>query len=130
MERSSCASEACETAADRGVEVERATKDAVAGASPDQGLIALAAAARAYGLAVRRIEPLLAPSFERGVGRNKRSVFEDADLVSENVDLEHAPPRRVGHAVEIAADTDHALMRSAPLESQHRPVRRSRQGFQ
>ena len=63
MERSSNASQACETATDGGIEVERATKDAVAGASQDQGLIALAAAARADGLAVRRIEPLLAVSF-------------------------------------------------------------------
>ena len=55
---------------------------------------------------------------------------QDADLVSENVDVEDAPLGRVGHAVEIAADADHALVRSSPLEPQHRPVGRGRQGLQ
>src|SRR6185437_15605444 len=39
-------------------------------------------------------------------------------------------PGRVGHAVEIAADADHAFVRSAPLEPQHRPVGCDGQGFQ
>ena len=70
---------------------------------------------------MRRIEPFLASSFQRSVGRNKRSIFEDADLVGENVDLDGASPRGVGHAIEIAADADHAVMEDPPLESQHRP---------
>jgi hypothetical protein len=41
-----------------------------------------------------------------------------------------APSRGVGHAVEIAADADHAFVRSPPLEPQHRPVGRDGQGFQ
>jgi hypothetical protein len=79
---------------------------------------------------MRRIEPLFTPSFQRRMGRNKRPVLEDADLVGENVDVEHSPPGRVGHAVEIAADADHAFMRSTPLEPQHCPVGNGRQGFQ
>ena len=75
-----------ETAADGGVEVERATNDAVAGARQNCGLrIARVASTRTGGLAMRRIEPFLAASFQSGVGRNKRPVFEDADLVGENV---------------------------------------------
>jgi hypothetical protein len=76
------------------MEVERATKNAVAGASEDQGFVSQAAAARAAGFAVRRIEPFLAPSLQRSVGGDERSVFEDAELVGENVDVENAPPRR------------------------------------
>jgi hypothetical protein len=41
--------------------------------------------------------------------------------------LHHAPAGRVGHAVEIAADAHHALVRDAPFEPQHRPERRQRQ---
>jgi hypothetical protein len=37
------------------------------------------------------IEPFLAASLERCVGRDKHAVFEDADLVGENVDIEDAP---------------------------------------
>ena len=83
-----------ETSADGGVEVERATNDAVAGARQNRGLrIARVASARTGGLAMRRIEPFLAASFQRGVGRNKRPVFEDADLVGENVPFELVPRR-------------------------------------
>ncbi len=94
MEHSSNASDARETPADGGAEVERATKNTVAGAREDQGLIVQAAAARAAGFAMRRIEPLLAPSLHRSVGGDERPVFEDADLVGENVHLEYAPPVR------------------------------------
>ena len=45
---------------------------------------------------MRRIEPFLAASFQRGVGRNKRPVFEDADLVGENVPFELVPRRCPG----------------------------------
>ena len=49
-----------------------------------------------------------AASFQRERGSQRRGpVFEDADLVGENVDVEDAPPRRVGYAVEVAADADH-----------------------
>jgi hypothetical protein len=44
--------------------------------------------------------------------------------------VEYAAPRRVGHALEIAADADHAFMRSSPLEPQHRAVGLAWQGFQ
>src|SRR5271166_4944958 len=94
----------------------------VPGASEDQRLVAQVAAARAAGFAVRRIEPFLTPFLQRSVGGDERPVFEDADLVGENVHLEYAPPGRVGHAVEIAADADHAFVRSAPLKPQDRPV--------
>ncbi len=50
------------------------------------------------------------------MGGDERAVLEDADLVGEDVDVEDAAARRVGHAVEIAADAHHALMRDAPFE--------------
>ena len=130
MERSPDASKTSQTAADGGVEVERATNNTVAGAYQSWDLgIAQVASVGADWLAMRRIEAFLAASFQRGVARNEGPVFEDADLVGENVDVEDAPPRRVGYAVEIAADADHAFMRSAPLEPQHGPVGRGREGL-
>ena len=53
--------------------------------------------------------------------------LEDADLVGEHVNVEDAAARRVGDAVEIAADAHHALMRDAPFELQDRSVWGERQ---
>src|ERR1700733_8704524 len=84
------ASETCKTAADGGVEVERATNDVIAGARQDREFPARAASARADGLAMRGIEPFLAAPFQRGVDRDDDAVFEDVDLVGENLDVEDA----------------------------------------
>ena len=78
---------------------------------------------------MRRIEPFLASSFQRGVGRNELPVFEDTDFIGENVHFEDAPSRGAGHTVEIAANADHAFVRSPPLEPQQRPVGRDGKAF-
>jgi hypothetical protein len=53
-------------------------------------VIARIAPGRADRLAVRRIEPLLAAPFQRRACGDERPVFEDADLVGENMDVEDA----------------------------------------
>ena len=72
----------------------------------------------------RWIELLLAASLQRRVRGDQRPVLEDADFVSQDMDIEHTPARRVGHAVEIAADADHAFMRDAPFQPHDRPIGR------
>ena len=66
----------------------------------------------------------------RRMAGDERAVFEDADRVGEDVDVEDPAPRRVRHAVEIAADADHAFVRGAPLQSEDGLVWRQRQRLQ
>jgi hypothetical protein len=80
-----------------------------------------AAAREAHGFAVKGIEPLLAAPLKRRLRSDKDSVLENADFVSENMDVEHTPARRVGHAVENAADADHAFVRGAPFQPHDGP---------
>jgi hypothetical protein len=47
------------------------------------------------------------------VAGDERAIFEDADLVGEYVNIEDTAARGVGDAVEIAANTHHALMGEA-----------------
>ena len=54
---------------------------------------------------------------------------EDLDLIGELMHLDHAAGA-IGHAVEIAADADHALMGDAPFQSQHGPEREGRERLQ
>ena len=72
-------------------------------------------------------DPALVAAFQHGMGGNQLAVLEDADLVGQGVHLDHAPAGGIGHAVEVAADADHALARDPPLEPQHRPERGQRQ---
>ena len=62
--------------------------------------------------------------------RDKNAVLEDANLIGEDVDVEDAAARRIRHAVEIAADAHHALVRDASFELQDGPIRRERQRLQ
>ena len=73
--------------------------------------------------------PLVA-ALQDGMGGDQRAVLEDADLLGQRVHLDRAAACRVRHAVEVAADADHAVARDAALEPQHRPERRQRQGTQ
>ena len=63
------------------------------------------------------------PALQHRMGGDQRAVLEDADLVGQGVHLDHAPAGGVGHAVEVAADADHALARDPPLQPQHRAER-------
>jgi len=79
---------------------------------------------------MRWIEASLAATFERRVGCDELAILEDADGVGQDVHVEYAPARRVGHAVEIAADAYHALVGDAPFKPQNRLIGRQRQRLQ
>ena len=77
-----------------------------------------------------RIETLLVTTFERRMAGDQPSVLKDANRVDQDMNIENAPARRVRHAVEIAADADHALMRDPAFELEHRPIGSKRQVLQ
>ena len=51
---------------------------------------------------MRRVEVLLITAFEWNMGGDECAVFEDANLISEYVDIEDTAACGVGNAVEIA----------------------------
>jgi len=59
---------------------------------------------------MRGIETFFAASFERRVGRDQGAVFEYPDGIGEYVNVQDTPARRIRHAIEIAAYTDHAFV--------------------
>jgi hypothetical protein len=67
-----------------------------------------------------RIKAPLIAAFEWSMGGDVHAVFEDANLVSEYVNIEDPAACSVRDAVEIAADAHHTLMGEAPFELQHR----------
>ena len=69
-------------------------------------------------------------AFQHGMGGDQPVRLEDADLVGQAVHLDDAFAGGIGHAVEIAADADHALMRDPPLELEHGAERHQRQGLE
>jgi hypothetical protein len=107
---------ASEATADGLVEIERAAGNPVASAADDIGLSAprrrreRVEACRCAGstvvLSIVVMRSLIA-AFERSVDGDKSDVREDADLVSQDVDIEDATTGGVRHAVEIAADAHH-----------------------
>ena len=69
----------------------------------------------------------LVAAFEHGMAGDQLAVLEDPDLVGERVHLQDASAGGVGHAVEVAADADHALVGDAPLEPEDRAEGHQRQ---
>ena len=57
-----------------------------------------------------RSHSALVPTFEHGMAGDQLTHLKDLDLVGERMHLEDASTGGVGHAVEVAADADHALM--------------------
>ena len=76
------------------------------------------------------VDMFVVAAFERSMRGDENAVVEDANLVGEDVDVEDAAARRVRHAVEIAADAHHALVRDASFELQDCPIRREWQRLQ
>ena len=76
---------------------------------------------------MRGIEPLFASPVERRMTGDERAVLEDADRTGQYMDVQNPPTRRVRHAVQIAADADHAFVRYPTFEPEHRLVRRKRE---
>jgi hypothetical protein len=68
-------------------------------------------------------------TFENRMGGNQLTGLEDTDLVGQAVHLDDAFAGRVRHAVKIAADADHALVRDPPFELEHGAERHQRQGL-
>ena len=69
----------------------------------------------------------LVTAFEHGMTGDQLASLEDLDLVGERVHLEDASAGGVGHAVEVAADADHALVGDAPFEPEDGAERHQRQ---
>ena len=72
----------------------------------------------------------LVAAFEHRMDGNQPVGFEDANLVGQTVHLDNAFAGGVRHAVEIAADADHALMRDPPLKLEHGAEGHQRQGLE
>ena len=79
---------------------------------------------------MRRIKAFFATPFERRMTGDERAVFEDADRVGQDVNVQNAAARGVRHAVQVAADADHTLVRHAPLEPEDCLVAGKRQGLE
>jgi hypothetical protein len=75
---------------------------------------------------MRRVDTRLVAALERNMDGDNRAVFEDADLIGADVDVEDAPTGRVRHAVEIAGNAYHAFVRDAAFELEYRPIGRER----
>ena len=69
----------------------------------------------------------LAAALQHRMNGDQASVLEDAHLAGGAVHLDRPTAGRIGHAVEIAVDRDHAVAGDAPLEPQHRLERAGRQ---
>lgn len=67
-------------------------------------------------VAMTWLDMTLVPVFESRMGGNQCAVLEDAQLFGQRVYLDDTAPGGVGHAVEIAADADHALPADTSLE--------------
>src|SRR5690606_38074550 len=72
----------------------------------------------------------LVATLQYRMGGDQLAVLEDPDLLGERVHLDRAPAGGVGHAVEVAADADHALSGDPSLQAQHGAERRQWQGEQ
>jgi hypothetical protein len=65
---------------------------------------------RGQDFAMRGIKSLLTTPFERRMRRDQGAVFEYPDGIGEYVNVQDTPARRIRHAIEIAAYTDHAFV--------------------
>lgn len=72
----------------------------------------------------------LATSVHHGMNGNDLALLEDTHLVGGAVHLDGPAPSGVGHAVEIAADGDHAVLSNPALQPQHGLERAGRQRLQ
>lgn len=61
------------------------------------------------------MNPALFAALQNGMSCYQHAVLEDADLVSERVDLNHSASRGIWNAVGIATNADHALPRHTAL---------------
>ena len=75
-------------------------------------------------------DPALAAAVEHRMDGDDLAVLEDTDLGGGAVHFDQAAARAIGHAVEIAADRDHAVAGDAPLEPQDALERARQQRLQ
>ena len=69
-----------------------------------------------------RVEVPLIAVFEWSKGGGEHTILEDADLIGEDVNIEHPAARGVRDAIEIAAHAHNARMGEASFELQHRTI--------
>ena len=67
-----------------------------------------------------RCDAALTTTVDHGMDGNDCPLLKDADLVGRAVHFDRATTGRVGHAVEVAIDRDHAVLGDAALQPQHR----------
>jgi hypothetical protein len=79
---------------------------------------------------MRRVDTRLVAAFQRRMDGDNCAVFEDTDLIGADADIEDAPAGRIRHAIEIAGNAYHALVRDAPFELENRSVGHERQRFE
>ena len=80
--------------------------------------------------AMAGVEPALVAAFHHGMHGDRRPVLENAQLAGVDPDFQGALAGGVRHAVEIAADGDHAFVADAALDGRRRVARRGGQGNQ
>ena len=117
-----------EPAGDRLVEVQRAGATTIAGAATGAAVRRrwlLARAASCGGRAPRRRWWRPSSTGWTAISRPSSKMRISSARLCTSTD---AFAGGIGHAVEIAADADHALMRDPPLELQHGAERHQRQG--
>ncbi len=77
-----------------------------------------------------RMNPALFAALQNGMSCDQCAVLEDADLVSERMDLDHPASRSIRNAVGVAANADHALPRHPAFQLQNGSERGQRQWSQ
>ena len=88
------------------------------------------------GFAIRAIlrwpggdSALMAALQDRMAG-DQDAILQDPDLVSEGVHFDNPLSGCIGHAVKVAADANHTLVRDAPFQLEHRAEGQERQRFE
>jgi hypothetical protein len=115
--------------ADGLVEVERAGGDDIAGTQDQERCVATGIGDPRH-FPMPRGNPALMAALQHRVRGDQGPVFEDRNFVGERMRFDDPLPGRVRHAVKIAADAHHALMRDPAFQHEDRAERRQRQHFE
>ena len=67
-----------------------------------------------------RRDAALTTTVDHGMDGDDCALLQNPNLVGRAVHFDRAATGRVGHAVEIAVDRDHAVLGDAALQAQHR----------
>ncbi len=95
--------------ADSLVEVERTRGDDITGAQNQDRLVTLGIG-NPLNFPMPGRDPSLMAAIQNRMSGDQHAVFKYPHLIGERVHFDDPLPRRVGDAVEIAADAHHAFM--------------------